>query len=66
MDKRTNIATNATTNSITRLDIRYLLEDDSLLNSKDETKIRSINEGKNDIFFEKKPITTGTNLQLES
>lgn len=66
MDKRTNIATNATTNSITRLDMRYLLEDDALLNSKDETKIRSINEGKNDIFFEKKPTTTGTNLQLES
>lgn len=66
MDRRTNIATHAITNSAIGLDRRHLLGDDSPLNSEDEREDGGTNEGNNDVLSEEELITMGTNSQPET
>ncbi len=66
MSERTDIAMNETTYSATELDIRYLFGDDLPLNSKDERKNRTTNDGKINILSKEEFTTTGTDLQPET
>lgn len=53
------------TNSVTRLNIYNLVDDNLLLNFKNEKKNRSTNKGNNNIFFRKELIIIYINFQLD-
>lgn len=63
MGKHTNITTYAITNSVIRFNIRYLFDDNVLLNFKDKKKNRNTNKDNDNVLFEEKFIITGINLQ---
>ena len=63
MGEHINIATHAITNSVTGLNMHYLLSDNLLLNSQDKKENGGINNGNDNIFFKEELITMGINLQ---